>query len=363
MNQTTLTVIPFLVSLIVSLITTPLTIYVFGRLGFVIDPKKMPHPAHVHKTPVPKGGGIPIFVAMVISTFLILKPDQHLIAIFAAMMITLVVGLIDDIKNMRPFPRLFFNFLSALVVVGAGIGIAYITNPIGTGILDLSQPRITFQFLGQTREIWLWSDLFALIWIPFLMNAINWSSGVDGQASGVIAIAAFVIGVLSLTYSADITQWPVAVLAFGLSGAFVGLTVFHFYPQKIMPGYSATTLAGLVLAVLSILSTTKVGTAIMVLGLPLIDATYTIIRRVANGKSPFFGDRGHLHHKLLDMGWGRRRIAVFYWVITALLGIMALNLTAKFKLFAIVGLAVGIAGLFLWIYFGNSSKQLDRDNG
>ncbi len=363
MNRMNLTVVPFLIALIISLVITPLTIFVFTKMGFVIDPKKSPHPAHVHKTPVPKGGGIPIFLAVMVTALLLLKPDQHLFAIILAMLVTLVVGLIDDIRNMRPLPRLAFNFFSALIVVGAGIGIAYITNPLNHGILDLSQPRIPFLLFGQKREIWLFSDLFALIWIPFLMNAINWSSGVDGQASGMIAIAAFVIGILSLTYSADITQWPVAILAFALSGAFVGLTVFHFYPQKIMPGYSATTLAGLLLAVLSILSTTKVGTAIMVLGLPLIDAIYTIFRRLVAGRSPFFGDRGHLHHKLLDLGWGKRRVAIFYWLITALLGMLALNLTARMKLFAIVGLAVGIAGLLLWIYFGNSSKQPGRDNG
>ena len=86
-----------------------------------------------------------------------------------------------------------------------------------------------------------------------------------------------------------------------------------------MPGYSATTLAGLLLAVLSILSTTKVGTAMMVLAIPLVDAGYVVGRRILSGKSPLSGDRGHLHHKLLELGWGRRRIAIFYWVVTALL--------------------------------------------
>lgn len=356
-------ILPFLVSLGISLIITPLTIFVFSKLGFVIDPSKTPHPAHIHKRPVPKGGGIPIFLAVAATAIWLLKLDQHLIAILLAMTLTLLVGLVDDIKGVSPWVRLGFNFLAALIIVGAGIGIAFITNPIGGGVLDLSHPRITFDFLGEIRQIWLWSDLFALLWIPFLMNAINWSSGVDGQASGMITIAAFVIGLLSLSFSADITQWPVAVLAFALAGAFAGLTVFHFYPQKIMPGYSATTLAGLLLAVLSILSTTKVGTAIMVLGLPLLDAIYTIVRRVAAKKSPFVGDRGHLHHKLLSMGWGRRRIAVFYWLMTAILGFLALNLTAKMKLFAIVGLAVFLAGILLWIYSGSYSRQPDQDSG
>lgn len=363
MSNLNLVVLPFFISFFISLIVTPVTIIVFRKLGFVVDPAKTPHPAHIHKTPVPKGGGIPIFAAVLVVALLFLKMDRHLTAIIAAMVITLVVGLIDDIKSVHPAVRLMFNLIAALVVVGAGIGIAYVTNPLGGGILDLSHPRLSFYLFGESRQIWLWSDLFALIWIPFLMNAINWSSGVDGQASGMIAIAAFVIGLLSLTYSADITQWPVAILAFGLAGAFVGLTIFHFYPQKIMPGYSATTLAGLLLAVLSILSTTKVGTAIMVLGLPLIDAGYTIIRRLAAGKSPFWGDKGHLHHKLLSLGWGRRKIAIFYWAMTAIFGLLALNLNAKMKLFAIVSLAVSLAGLLLWIYFGSYSKQPDRDNG
>ena len=154
-----------------------------------------------------------------------------------------------------------------------------------------------------------------------------------------------------------------AVLAFGMAGAFGALAIFHFYPQKIMPGYSATTLAGLLLAVLSILSTTKVGTAIVVLGLPLTDAVYTIARRILNGKSPFYGDRGHLHHKLLSLGWGKRKIALFYWAITAVLGLLALSINAKMKLFAIVGLALIIAAFFLWIYFGISSRHSDPDNG
>lgn len=362
MNQATLVYWPLIVSFLIALLVTPITILLFRRFNWVIDPTKTPHPAHIHNKPVPKGGGIPIFAALVIVAALYLKTDKHLMAILVAAGLTLVVGLIDDIRGSKPLPRLLMNFAAAGVVVAGGIGIAYISNPIGGGVIDLSHPRLILNIFGR-REIWIIADIFALIWIPFLMNAINWSSGVDGQASGMIAIAAATIGVLSLTYSADVTQWPVSILAFGMAGAFAGLTIFHFYPQKIMPGYSATTLAGLMLGVLSILSTTKVGTAMVVLGLPLIDAVYTIIRRVGQRKSPFYGDRGHLHHKLLSLGWGRRRIAVFYWLVTAILGLLALNLNANMKLFAIIGLIVSILGLFLWIYFGNSSRLPDQDNG
>lgn len=363
MEKLNLAIFPFVGAFIISVMVTPVTIFIFRKLGLVIDPAKMPHPAHIHKKPVPKGGGVPIFLAVVITALVFLKLDKHLTGILIAMGLTLVIGLIDDIRGMSPKARLLFNFVAAGIVVAAGIGIAYVTNPFGPGVIDLSHPRLSFYLFGRLHEIWLWPDIFALLWIPVLMNAINWSSGVDGQASGMIAIAAFVIGLLSFSYSADITQWPAAILAFGLSGAFAGLTIFHFYPQKIMPGYSATTLAGLLLAVLSILSTTKVGTAMMVLAIPLVDAGYVVSRRILSGKSPLAGDRGHLHHKLLDLGWGKRRVALFYWVVTAFFGFLALNLNAQMKIFAIVGLAAALAGLLLWIYSGRSRRQSDQGSG
>jgi UDP-GlcNAc:undecaprenyl-phosphate/decaprenyl-phosphate GlcNAc-1-phosphate transferase len=362
MDKWQLVVVPFLLALIVSLVITPITIWLFQRLGLVVDPKKQSHPAHVHSAPVPKGGGIPIALAVLITAGVLLSWDKHLIAIALGLGICLVVGLADDIRSINPYWRLLANLLAAVVVVGSGIGIAYVTNPFG-GTIDLSQIRLGFDFLGEHREIWLLADLFALLWIPFLINSINWSSGLDGQVSGVVAIAALVIGLLSLSFSADITQWPVAVLAFSLSGAFVGLAFFHFYPQKIMPGYSATSTAGFLLAVLAILATAKVGTALVVLGLPLIDAVYSIIRRVLSGKSPVWGDKGHFHHKLLDLGWGKRRIALFYWFLTAILGTIALLTNAEMKLFAILGLSVIIAGFLLWVYFGPFLKQSDRANG
>ncbi len=356
-----LTVIPFLFSLIISLVMTPLTVILFTKMGWVIDPKKTPHPAHIHKGPVPKGGGIPIFVAVFLTVAFLLKIDMHLIAIGIAALLTVIVGLVDDIRGTNPYMRLGMNFLAAAIVVASGIGIAYVSNPFG-GVIDLSWPKYVFDFLGK-HEIWILADLFALLWIPSLMNAINWSSGVDGQISGVVTIAAVVLGMISLNYSADITQWPVATLAFASAGAFAGLTVFHFYPQKIMPGYSATSLAGLLLGVISILATAKVGAVIVVLGIPLVDFVYLVFKRILSGKSPVWGDRSHLHHKLLDMGWGKRRVALFYWLITAVLGIAALKFETRTKLYIMIGLVILMATFLLWQYSWRFSKQSGRDNG
>lgn len=351
-----ITIAPFLIALIISLLVTPLTVWIFNKKGWVIDPAKNPHPAHIHKTPVPKGGGIPIFLAVTVSVMVLLKPDNHLLAIGVAGLITVIVGLVDDIKSSSPYIRLGMNLLVTLIIVGSGIGIAYISNPLG-GVIDLSWPRLGFDFFGGHHEIWLLADLFALLWIPSLMNAINWSSGVDGQISGVITIAAVVLGLISLNFSADITQWPVATLAFATAGAFAGLTIYHFYPQKIMPGYSATSLAGLLLGVISILATAKVGALIIVLGIPLIDFLYILIKRIVSGKSPVWGDKNHLHHKLLAMGWGKRRVALFYWMAAVILGVAALSFEARTKLIIMIGLVLLMSVFIIWQYSSRYSRQ------
>ncbi len=358
----TLALSAFLIALTISLVVIPLSIWVFKKKGWVVDPKKSKHPAHVHKVPVPKGGGIAVFLALAVSVLLFIQLDKHIIAILLAMLITLIVGIWDDIKGISPYKRVLFNILSAGIVVASGIGIAYISNPLG-GIIDLSWPRYSFMLLGEMREIWLLPDLFALLWIPFLMNAINWSSGVDGQVSGVVVVAAITVGLISLNYSADIAQWPVAVLAFALAGAFAGLALFSFFPQKIMPGYSATSLAGLLLGVLSILSTAKIGTLIVVLGIPMIDALYVIGRRVFSGKSPVWGDKGHLHHRLMSLGWGKRRIAVFYWFTALALGTVALQVDARKKLIIMLGLGGLMVVFLLWRYLLVYLKQPGRVSG
>lgn len=351
-----ITAIPFLLALVVSILVTPLTVIFFRKMGWVIDPAKTPHPAHIHKEPVPKGGGVPIFLAVSLTVILLLEPDKHLLAIGVAGLLALVVGVVDDIKGSNPYARLVMNFLVTAIIVGSGIGIAYVSNPLG-GVIDLSWPRLGFDLWGRYHEVWILADLFALLWIPTLMNSINWSSGVDGQISGVITIAAVVLGLISLSYSADITQWPVATLAFATAGAFAGLTVFHFYPQKIMPGYSATSLAGLLLGVISILATAKVGALIIVLGIPLIDFVYIVAKRLISGKSPVWGDKSHLHHKLLAMGWGKRRVALFYWLAAVVLGVAALSFEARTKLLIMIGLVVLMGVFILWQYSSRYSRR------
>lgn len=342
---------PFLAAAIISFLVTPLIIFIYKRLGWVEDPKKTRRKKDTHTYPVPRGGGIPIYLAVLLASIIFLPLDQHLKGILAGVTVVVAIGILDDRLNLNPYLRLVALFFAAGLVVASGIGIAFITNPFND-IIKLDQPRIYFDFLGETRSIWVLADIFALFWIVFLSNIVNWAKGFDGQLPGIVVIAALTIALLALRFSADVAQWPVTILAAITAGAYLGFLPFNFYPQKIMPGYSGGALAGFLLAVLAILSTTKVGTAIVVLGIPFVDAVYSIVRRILSGRSPVWGDRGHLHHKILDeWHWGKRRAALFYWLAAIFLGAAALSLSSQQKFYTIIMLVVLIGGLLLWFNF------------
>jgi len=333
-NLTNLLFIPLSIAAIVAFTVTPLVIRLARRLKIIDDPAKSSHPKVIHTYPVPRGGGIPIFLALLVTSLLTLPVDAKVIGILTGALILAIMGLLDDRFNLNPYLRLLIGFVAASMPVAAGIGISFISNPLG-GIINLN---------------WFISDLFAIFWITFLMNIVNMGAkGVDGQLSGVTTVAALTIALLSLRFSADLTQWPVIILAGITAGAYFGFLPWHIFPQKIMPGYGGSTLAGYMLAVLSILSTTKVGALMVVLGVPLIDTGYTIVRRILSGKSPVWGDRGHLHHRLLDAGLTKMQVALIYWGITAVLGILALNLNTATKLYTMIGIALALGALILFL--------------
>jgi len=353
---------PMAIAFLVAFLATPVVVYVYKHLGWLEDPRKVKANKATHTYPVPRGGGIPIFLAIVTASLLILPIDKHLVGILIGVSLLMVTGVLDDRLDLNPYLRLGLNLMAALTVTGAGIGIAYVTNPFG-GIIRLDQLQLPIRFLGQTHDLWIVADILAVVWIVVFMNMVNWSKGFEGQLPGIVVVGAITIALFSLRYSADVTQWPVAILAAITAGAYLGFLPFNFSPQKIMPGYGGGTIAGFMIAVLTILSTSKILTAMVVLGVPVVDATYQVIRRIASGKSPVWGDRGHLHHKILDQWhWGKRKAAIFYWLITAVLGIFALSLNSRQKFYTMIMLIVVIGGLLLWFnFFSNWHDQFGRD--
>jgi UDP-GlcNAc:undecaprenyl-phosphate GlcNAc-1-phosphate transferase len=343
----------FALAFLIAYVLSPVVLYVAKKTGLVDDPKKRYHPAHTHEGIIPRAGGIAIYAAILIPSLVLLEPSKPLLGILLGGALVVLVGIWDDYRDLSPLLRLGLNILCAAVVVGLGGGIPYLSNPFG-GTLHLDVWRISFEFFG-SHSIVVFSSIAAIIWIVWMMNAIGWSAGVDGQLPGFVVIACFVIAILANKFvSYDISQTVLVYLSLITAGAFAGFLPWNFYPQKIMPGYGGKSLAGFMLACLAIVSFVKVGTAILVLGVPLIDACYTIVRRILSRKSPFKADRGHLHHHLLDLGWGRRRIAFFYWAITAVLGTVALSLDSGGKLAAFLvvgGIIVGVLIFFQLLNF------------
>lgn len=346
---------PFLVALITTVIVTPICIVLLKKIGLVDDPMRK-HPAILHKKPIPRGGGIPLFIGALVAGIIFMPINPTTGAIFLAAFVALVTGVLDDKYDISPYLRFGVNILCAVIVVAAGVSVNFITNPLG-GILYLNEFRLPLEFLGFNGAIVL-SDIVAILWIIWVMNMLNWSKGVDGQMPGIVAISAFFIGVLSLRFGAlDVTTQASATLSFIIAGAAIGFLIYNFHPAKIFPGYGATAIY-LLLAVASILSSAKLATAILVMGVPLADGAFTIARRVLSGHSPFWHDRKHLHHLLLEHGLTQRQIALFYWVISAIFGSLALVLSSKGKIFAIIMLVIIVGGTLLFLnYF------LRRKNG
>lgn len=351
----------FIVSFLITMIITPVVILFANHFKLVDDPKKRYHPASVHVGIIPRAGGIAILIGILVTSFLLVPLTGEIIGILIASVLFVIVGILDDWKDISPKIRLVSNALIIAYVIFSGIHIPYITNPFTGGTMLLTN-TISIPFIGIFPVL---SYAITFLWLYWTTNIVGWSAGVDGQMPGFVTIASIVIGLLSIRYSSlDSSQMWVTNISFIVSGTFLGFLVWNFYPQKIMPGYSGKTLAGFLLGILAILSYSKVGTALLVLGIPMIDAVYTIVRRLIHNKPLTKADRGHLHHLLLDKGWGKRRIALFYWFVSAILGTIALTITSTAKVFALLIVLVIVLGFFVWVgYFSSSSKQHDQDNG
>lgn len=337
---------PFITAFIATAIATPISLVFLKRIGLFDDPKVHKHPAIIHKKPIPRGGGIPLVLGILLSSIIFLPFTKITVVLYIVLMLALIIGILDDKFDISPYLRFILNILTAAIVVASGITIPFITNPFD-GILQLD----TVFFFSQFGFFnFRFSDVITIIWIVWVMNMLNWSKGVDGQMPGIVAISAIIIGIVSMRYPLTEQNTLIATtLSFAIAGSALGFLLYNFYPAKIFPGFGATAVY-LLLATVSILSSAKLATAILVMGVPMIDGIFTIIRRILTGRSPFWHDKKHLHHILLTLGMGQRRIAFFYWTISAILGTLALALSSKAKLFAIIMVVIIVGGTILFLH-------------
>ncbi len=299
-----------------------------------------PHGPYPQVRPIPRFGALPIFLTFSTVTLLFAPVEKHLIALLAGAAIITIIQTIDDIRPLPPAVQGAGHILAALAIVAGGVGIDFIRNPlagwIGETYIRLDTWEIPISLFGVIYHFTVLADLFTLVWIFTLVNVVDWIDGLDGLAAGIGAVAGVAIVAVSIIFNTPIT----ALLGIILAGALLGFLPSNFYPAKIYLGGGAFLL-GYLLAVLSIFSGAKTGTAMLVLAIPIIDAFHVIYRRLRKGRSPFAGDKTHLHHRLMEAGLKHPQIVLLEWGIVAAIAVPAVVLKGFSKFAAVALVFVG----------------------
>ena len=337
----------FLAAALISLVLTPAVRALAHRLDVVDEPNHR----RVNTQPIARGGGVAVGIGFLgvallltllvasgsLAGFTFLSIDEgEMTALLLGSGLAVAIGLLDDVLNLRARWQLVSQVILAVGAVLLGINIDSLANPFGPGQINLDG---------------VWGVAFTIFWIVGMINSINWIDGLDGLSSGIGVIAAFTLGLISLTLGAGPFGQPyVALLCFALAGALLGFLRWNFHPASIFAGTSGVMLIGYALAILSILGSAKVAVALLVLGVPIIDTFWNIVRRLATGSSPFTPDRGHVHHRLMDLGLGQTRAVLVIYAITLALAILSIVLSGAGagQLYGFLGVLVA-SGLLLLI--------------
>src|SRR3974390_2823683 len=224
--------------------------------------------------------------------------------------------MLDDFLQLRARWQLLARLALAMIPIYAGVTVTFLNNPVGSPAVIILDPA--FQ-VG-----------FTVVWILGMINSFNFIDGLDGLSSGIALIAAATLGLISFTHAASPLGQPmVGVLCFVLAGALLGFLRWNFHPASIFIGTSGVMLVGYMLAILSILGTAKVAVALLVLGVPVIDTFWIIVRRLATGHSPFTPDRGHIPHRLLDLRLSHAQTLLVIYGICIVLAVMSIVLSGS----------------------------------
>lgn len=331
-----------------------------------------PGPRSVHRVPTPTVGGIAIvggFVAALLLS-LLLEPCSPLLArspyehlriglLLAGALVVATISFIDDLRPLSPWLRLAVHVGAALIAVGPYLW-DHTLYPDVMG--DLTEARgiiLTAFNVPLIQQIHLhnlspWLAVGAtLLWIVGLQNMLNWVDGLDGLAAGVTFIASLVLALHAL----NLGQWTVALLPLALAGACAGFLPYNLHPARIFMGDVGAMTLGYLLAVSAIMGGAKMATALLVLGVPILDMAWLILWRVVHGRSMAAAGRDHLHIRLVDLGFSQRQVVGFYYAISGAFGIIALlNVTPMTKLFALAALGV-LAGALLLRVSGLLSRR------
>lgn len=310
-----------------------------------------------HKVPTPSLGGLAVFGSFFLVTLFIgifaeylLEgniPLRNLLGIWAGGFILMIGGYLDDKYRLPPRYSILFPILAALTIVSSGIRAFSIHNPL-TGEIIVLNNLLLF-------GIPLASGVIVFVWTMALTYTTKLLDGMDGLTTGISAIGGLVLFGLSLT---DQVQQPqTALLAITFVGSLMGFLILNFYPAKIFLGEAGSTFAGFMLAVLAVISGGKIATAVLVMGVPILDAVWVVLQRIFSKESPFKGDRRHLHFKLTEIGFSEPQAVLFLYMLTGIFGAAALFLQSLGKLIALAILVAVMAALVIGVFIAFKVKE------
>jgi UDP-GlcNAc:undecaprenyl-phosphate/decaprenyl-phosphate GlcNAc-1-phosphate transferase len=297
----------------------------------------------VHTSPLPKFGGVAMFVAFCggIALSFMLPVDrfpievERIVLLITGAAIVVAVMLYDDLIGIAPLPKLAWQILAAGVIIlprmrgeEHGLVIEQFNNPLG-GIVEV--PLIP-------------AMLFTFLWIVGMMNTLNWVDGLDGLAGSITFVAAAVLFLHTFFRPEGDPQFTISLLAVALGASVIAFLPYNWHPARILMGDTGAMFLGFALAVIAIIGGAKIATALLALWVPIVDVAWVIIFRVLNGRSPLRADRGHLHHRLLDMGWTQQHVVLLFAGLSATLGIASLAIPwPELKLVLLI--AAGVIGV------------------
>ena len=333
----------FIISFVFTFATTPLV----RRLAFKIGAIDIPRDKRrMHKKPTPRIGGLAIVFGFLVATLCFADMSRQLVGTLCGAAIIIAMGVVDDCRALDAKLKFVIQIAAALVVVYVGdIKIDVFTNP-----------NIFSDNPYWVLPPWL-SVALTVIWIVFITNSVNFIDGLDGLAAGVSAIMSVSLVFISIS----VGEYSIAILGIALMGSCFGFLPFNFNPAKIFMGDTGSTFLGFMLATLSIQGVFKsyavisFAVPLLILGLPLFDASFAMIRRVATGKSPMIADRGHLHHRLIDMGFSQKQTVFILYAISGVLGITAVLLAESGALRALLLLICVLILLLIGSLLGKNS--------
>lgn len=350
-RQVLFMIFAFIVSFAFTFATTPLVRRFAFKIGAIDIPKDN---RRMHKKPTPRIGGLAIIFGFTVATLCFAQPSRQLYGTLSGAAIITIMGVIDDCKNLPAKLKFVIQIIAALVVVFAGdIKIDVFTNP---NFLSDNPYWVLPEWLSVTLTV---------IWIVFITNAVNFIDGLDGLAAGVSAIMSISLVFISIR----VGEYSIAILGIALMGSCFGFLPFNFNPAKIFMGDTGSTFLGFMLATLSIQGVFKsyavisFAVPLLILGLPLFDALFAMIRRILRGQSPMTADRGHLHHRLVDMGFSQKQTVFILYAISGVLGITAVLLAESGVLRALLLVICVLILLLIGSMLGkNSYVHQHQDN-